>query len=83
MLNDKIRRLAAALLTTAATAQAAPLTPADLPPAARSQVPSQSPFSLPAPFRSGLAGLPPYMRPAGRDGLPHLAILNPKSDKRP
>ncbi|OWR04371.1 hypothetical protein CDO81_07175 [Roseateles puraquae] len=39
MLNDKIRRLAAALLTTAATAQAAPLTPADLPPAARDWLP--------------------------------------------
>ncbi|MCF8204760.1 MAG: hypothetical protein K9J82_06795 [Methylotenera sp.] len=39
MLNHKIRRLAAALLTTAATAQAAPLTPADLPPAARDWLP--------------------------------------------
>lgn len=52
MFHDKIRRLAAALLTTAAAAQAAPLNPAELPAAARDWLPwalqGQAPLGCPA-----------------------------------
>lgn len=59
MLAHKIRHLAAAVLTAAVTAHAAPLTPAELPPAARDWLPwalqGQAPLGCPAGAAEGEA----------------------------